>query len=161
VDERELAARVALLQELYSAGALVALLVDDELRAAKVSPQHFSFLGWIAMLEPVTPGELAAETGMPPTTIRDYVRRLTERGDVRKVRNPADGRSYHLVLSVKGRRLMDRGWPAVKAAFTRLEPHLERDAGDYVERLRELRAALRVTLAQTEAPSGTPPARRR
>ena len=44
---------------------------------------------------------------MPPTTIRDHVRRLTERGDIRKVPNPADGRSYHLVLSPQGEQLMD------------------------------------------------------
>ena len=36
--------------------------------------QLFSFLGWIWRLQPVTPGTLAAETGLPPTTIRDYVR---------------------------------------------------------------------------------------
>jgi DNA-binding MarR family transcriptional regulator len=142
-DEHELSENAALLQEIYSAGALVALLVDEELRAARVSPQLFSFLGWIATLQPVTPGELAAETGMPPTTIRDYVRRLAERGDVRKVRNPSDGRSYHLVLSAKGQRLMDRGWPAVKAAFARLAPELDRPPGEYVDTLRSLRAALK------------------
>src|SRR4051812_34186768 len=98
------------MQELYTAGSLVALLVNDELRAAGVPAELFSFLGWVRLLEPVTPGGLAAETGMPPTTVRDYVRRLVERGDVRKDANPADGRSYHLVLTGKGRRLMDRGW---------------------------------------------------
>ena len=148
MDARELSANAALLQELYSAGALVGMLVTEELRAAGVSPQPFSFLGWIALLQPVTPGALAAETGMPATTIRDYVRRLTDRGDVRKVRNPADGRSYHLVLSAKGQRLMDRGWPAVKTAFARLAPHLEGDAGLYVERVRELRTALKLALAE-------------
>jgi DNA-binding MarR family transcriptional regulator len=100
------------------------------------------------MLQPVTPGALAAETGMPATTVRDHIRRLTERGDVRKVRNPADGRSYHLVLSAKGQRLMDRGWPAVKAAFARLAPHLEREPSDYTERMRELRVALKHALSE-------------
>jgi DNA-binding MarR family transcriptional regulator len=147
-DERELNRNVALLQELYSAGTLVELLVTEELRAAGVSPQLFSFLGWVVSLQPVTPGTLAAETGMPPTTIRDHIRRLVERGDVRKVRNPADGRSYHLVLSPQGERLVDRGWPAVKAAFARLEPHLAGAPADYVERTRELRTALKRALAE-------------
>ena len=92
-----------LLQELYSTGLLVGLLVDEELENAGV-PGLFSFLGWIARLQPVTPGMLAAETGLPATTIRDYVRRLGERGDVRKVPNPKDGRSYHLVLTAKGQK---------------------------------------------------------
>ena len=37
-----------LLQELYSTGLLVGLLVDEELEAAGVSPQLFSFLGWVS-----------------------------------------------------------------------------------------------------------------
>ena len=115
-----------LLQELYSTGLLVGLLVDEELEKAGVPHALFSFLGWIARLQPVTPGTLAAETGLPPTTIRDYVRRLVERGDVRKIPNPTDGRSYYLVLTRKGQTLADRGWPAVVAAFERMAPHLER-----------------------------------
>ena len=86
--------RPDLLQELYSTGLLVGMLVDEELAKAGVPQQLFSFLGWVATLQPVTPGTLAAETGLPPTTIRDYVRRLVARGDVRKTPNPADGRSY-------------------------------------------------------------------
>ena len=136
----------ALLQELYSAAVLVELLVGEELRAAGVAPQLFSFLGWIAFLEPVTPGRLAAETGMPPTTIRDYIRRLVERGDVRKVPNPEDGRSYHLVLTPKGRRLVERGRPAVAAAFARLRPELERPAADHLAAVEELRRGLKQAL---------------
>jgi DNA-binding MarR family transcriptional regulator len=135
------------MQALYTAGSLVAVLVSEELEAAGVSPELFSFLGWIRLLEPISPGSLAAETGMPPTTIRDYVRRLVERGDVRKVRNPADGRSYHLVLTARGRRISDRGWPAVIAAFERLEPSLQRPAREYLAVVEELREGLKVALA--------------
>ena len=135
------------MQEAYTAGTLVELLVTAELRAVGVPATLFSFLGWVRQLEPVTPGRLAAETGMPTTTVRDYVRRLVERGDVRKAPNPADGRSYQLVLTAKGRRLADRGWPAVKAAFLRVAPHLDRDADDYLTLTRELREALRDALA--------------
>ena len=134
--------QAALLQELYTAGSLVNHLVTEELRAAGVPSQDFSFLGWVRVLEPVTPGRLADESGLPPTTIRDYVRRLVAAGKVRRVPNPRDGRSYQLVLTPKGRRLMDRGWPAVVKSFLRLEPQLERPAEDYVQHLRELRGAL-------------------
>ena len=127
---------------------VVELLVTAELRAVGVPETLFSFLGWVRRLEPVTTGRLAAETGMPPTTIRDYVRRLVERGDVRKARNPADGRSYHLVVTAKGRRLTDRGWPAVRAAYARVAPHLDRDADAYLAFTRELRDALRRALAE-------------
>jgi DNA-binding MarR family transcriptional regulator len=142
-DERD----ADLLQELYSTGLLVALLVDEELAKAGVPPALFSFLGWIARLQPVTPGALAAETGLPATTIRDYVRRLVERGDVRKTPNPSDGRSYHLVLTAKGQRLADRGWPAVLAAFDRVARHLERPPGEHLAASRELRRAVKQALA--------------
>jgi len=138
-----------LLQELYSTGLLVGLLVDAELERAGVPQQLFSFLGWITRLQPVTPGTLAAETGLPPTTIRDYVRRLVERGDVRKLPNPNDGRSYHLVLTRKGQTVASRGWPAVVTAFERVARHLERPAGEHLIASRALRRAVQQALAET------------
>jgi DNA-binding MarR family transcriptional regulator len=143
-----------LMQMLYTAGSLVAVLVGEELEAAGVPPELFSFLGWIRLLEPVSPGGLSTETGMPPTTIRDYVRRLVERGDVRKVPNPADGRSYHLVLTAQGRRLSDRGWPAVVASFERLEPALQRPPAEYLAVVEELREGLRQALARGAVSTG-------
>jgi DNA-binding MarR family transcriptional regulator len=99
----------------------------------------------------VTPSALAAETGLPPTTIRDYIRRLVERSDVRRTPNPADGRSYFLVLTPKGQRVADRGWPAVLAAFERGEGHLERPAAEYLAAMSEVREAVKEALAQNAA----------
>jgi hypothetical protein len=87
-----------------------------------------------------------------------YIRRLVASGDgdARKVPNPADGRSYHFVLTAKGQRVVDRGWPAVVAAFERVERHLERPAGDHLQALLELREAVRLALAEaTQATSST------
>jgi DNA-binding MarR family transcriptional regulator len=139
-----------LLQEVYSTGLLVGLLVDEELERAGVPLQLFSFLGWVSRLQPATPSTLAAETGLPPTTIRDYVRRLVERGDVRRVPNPSDGRSYQLVLTRKGQALSSRGWPAVVAAFSRVARHLERPAAEHLAASRELRRAVKQALAEAE-----------
>jgi DNA-binding MarR family transcriptional regulator len=149
VNERE----PDLLQELYSIGLLVGLLVDEELARAGVSQQLFSFLGWIATLQPVTPGKLAAETGLPPTTIRDYVRRLVARGDVRRTPNPADGRSYFLELTPSGRRVADRGWPAVVAAYERVARQLGRPPREYLASARELRQAVKEALAEMQQPA--------
>jgi DNA-binding MarR family transcriptional regulator len=123
--------------------------VDEELEKVGVPQQLFSFLGWVATLQPVTPSALAAETGLPPTTIRDYVRRLVARGDVRKTPNPADGRSYLLVLTPKGQRVAKRGWPAVVAAHRRIARHLERPAAEHLVSARELRRAVQQALAET------------
>lgn len=157
VPEREWWSDVDLLQELYSTGLLVGLLVDGELAKIAVPERLFSFIGWVTRLEPVTPSTLAAETGLPPTTIRDYVRELVATGDARKVPNPADGRSYHLVLTANGRRVAERGWPAVVASFDRVERHLERSAGEHLAAMRELREAVRLALAETDARPPRPP----
>jgi DNA-binding MarR family transcriptional regulator len=145
-----------LLQELYSTGLLVGLLVDAELAKIDIPDRLFSFMGWVTRLQPVTPGTLASETALPPTTIRDYIRRLVSSGDARRVPNPADGRSYHLVLTAKGQRVADRGWPAVVTAFERVERRLERPAADHLAETRELREAVRLALAEaTQASSST------
>jgi len=142
-----------LLQEVYSAGLLVGLLVDEELASAGVPDQLFSFLGWVARLQPVTPGALASETGLPPTTIRDYVRRLVERGDVHRIPNPSDGRSHYVVLTSTGQKRADRGWPAVVAAYERVERHLERPAVEHLAAARELRTAVRLALDESSRDS--------
>jgi DNA-binding MarR family transcriptional regulator len=142
VTQRGWDPNTAVLQEAYSAGALIEAHVNAELRAGGVDPSLFSFLAWIGLLEPVTPGALATETGMPATTIRDYLRRLTERGHIARAPNPADGRSYLVRLTADGRLLVDRGRPLVATVFQRIEPHLPRPAEEYVERSRELRRAL-------------------
>jgi DNA-binding MarR family transcriptional regulator len=136
-----------LLQELYTTGTLVALLVDEELARLGLPNQLFAFLGWVTRLQPVTPGTLVAETGLPPTTVRDYVRRLVERGDLRKSPNPDDGRSYRLVLTAQGQEVADRGWAAVVAAYERLAQRLDRPAEEHLVAARELRTAARDALA--------------
>jgi hypothetical protein len=128
------------LQELYSTGLMVGLLVDIELERAGVPTQLFSFLGWVSILQPVTPGRLGLETGLPATTIRDHVRRL-------------DGRSYHLVLTRKGTRLARRGWPAVVAAHERVAAHLERPIAEHIATARELRRAVRLAVEEARLES--------
>jgi DNA-binding MarR family transcriptional regulator len=138
---------------LFSTGLLVGILVDEELEKVGVPKNLFSFIGWVTTLQPVTPSALAAETGLPPTTIRDYIRRLVERGDARRVANPADGRSYHLVLTPRGQQIANRGWPAVLAVFGRLSRQLERPASEHLAAIRELREAVKRALAETEEES--------
>ena len=145
---RDWADELALLQEVYSTGNLVGFLVNRELEADGISPRLYSFVGWLHLLAPVTPGRLAEETGMPATTIRDYIRELVERGDVRKVANPEDGRSYLLELTVQGNALADSGRPALARAYQQLAPRLKRPPDEYIAATVELRLALRETLAE-------------
>ena len=137
----------ALIQEAYTAATFIATLVERELHACGVPSQLFSLLGWIRVLQPVSPGDLGLSTGIPPTTLRDYLRRLTARGDIRRTPNPSDGRSYLIVLSAAGLRTVDQGRPAIAEAFRKLEPYLPRDPAEYALYAAELREALqRATL---------------
>ena len=142
---------VDLLQELYSTGLLVELLVDEEL--AKVDVPDRALLVHRLGDAPRArhAGALSAETGLPPTTVRDYVRRLVASGDARKVPNPADGRSYHLVLTAKGRGSRTAAGPQCWLRLERVERHLARPAGEHIATMRELRQAVRLALAESEA----------
>jgi DNA-binding MarR family transcriptional regulator len=100
----------------------------------------------------VAPGHLSFSTGIPPTTLRDYLRRLVERGDIRRTRNPSDGRSYLVVLTAAGTRTVDRGRPAIADAFSKLEPFLPRDATEYARCVTELREALQRATVTSASP---------
>ena len=151
-DDVEWDPSAALIQEAYTAATLIATLVERELHARGVPSQLFSLLGWIRVLQPVSPGDLGFSAGIAPTTLRDYLRRLTARGDIRRTPNPSDGRSYLILLSAAGMRTVDRGRPAIADAFRKLEPYLPRDAEEYARYAAELREALqRATLTPAAA----------
>jgi DNA-binding MarR family transcriptional regulator len=146
----------ALIQEAYTAATLIATLVERELHARGVPSQLFSLLGWIRVLQPVSPGDLGFSTGIPPTTLRDHLRRLVARGDIRRTPNPSDGRSYLIVVTAAGMRTVDRGRPAIADAFRKLEPHLPRAAAEYARYAAELREALqRATLTPARGAAAT------
>jgi DNA-binding MarR family transcriptional regulator len=140
-----------LLQALFTTGALVELLVDEELEAARVPPRLFSLLAWIDALGPLSPSALSAESGMPPTTLRDNIRRLVARGDVRRVPNPEDGRSYLVELTAKGKAKMRAGRRPLRVALDRMIEHLPRPAGDYLAIAHELHAAAAAALRRDGA----------
>ena len=155
VPERDLS-EVDLLQELYSTGLLVGLLVDEELEKVGVPAPAVLVPRLGDATEPVTPEHARGRDRPPPTTIRDYVRRLVATRRRAQDAEPRGRRSYHLVLTAKGRRVAERGWPAVVAAFDRVDPHLERPAGEHLAAMRELREAVRLALAETEREAWAP-----
>src|SRR4051812_11759306 len=95
--------------------------------------------GWWGLLSHIdtpgvsTPSQLAAETGVTQTTIRDQVQALVDRGLVRRKPNPDDGRSYFIELTAKGRDQLSRGL----AASARARAAVEQELGHSLESLRE------------------------
>jgi len=107
-------------------------LIAREFAAAGVEPGHWGLLFHVGARENVTPSELAAETGVTPTTIRDQVQALVDRGLVERRPNPLDARSYYVQLTARGRRDLEAGLKASRRA----EKLLRTELGD-LEPLRE------------------------
>jgi DNA-binding MarR family transcriptional regulator len=122
----------SVLLELHNANQLVGALVSRRLLEAGVAPNLFAVLSLIDLHQPVTPTALATEGGYKPTTVRDMVNELVERGLVRRVENADDRRSHFLELTSEGERLIDSARPVLAA----VEAELERELGTNLDSLR-------------------------
>ena len=92
----------------------MAQVFDRELAADGVDSSHYGTLSLIGAYGPMRLTEVASSLGMPLTTASDVVRRLEERGHVRRRPNPDDGRSFLFELTARGDREWRRGWGALQ-----------------------------------------------
>lgn len=118
-------------------------LITREFAAAGVEPGNWGLLFHVGARESVTPSELAAETGVGQTTIRDQVQALVDRGLLERRPNPLDARSYYVRLTTRGRHDLDEGLKASRRA-----QKLVREELGEVEPLRESLLELAVVLGQ-------------
>ena len=88
---------------------------------------------------PISQHELGEQLGIDRTTIVELIDDLEAKGVVVRQRNPADRRSYSLLLTPKGRTVQKRASTAFDAAadefFAPLEPGERRVLGDMMRRL--------------------------
>jgi DNA-binding MarR family transcriptional regulator len=103
-------------------------LVDRELAAGGVVSDGYAALSIVGVRGSVRLTELADELGMPLTTASDVVRRLEQRGHVRRLPNPEDGRSFLFELTPAGDREWRRGFGALRRIDERLARELDADA---------------------------------
>ncbi|HET7449070.1 MAG TPA: MarR family transcriptional regulator [Gaiellaceae bacterium] len=92
----------------------MAQVFDRELAADGVDSSHYGTLSLIGAYGPMRLTEIASSLGMPLQTASDVVRRLEERGHVRRSQNPDDGRSFLFELTARGDREWKRGWGALQ-----------------------------------------------
>jgi DNA-binding MarR family transcriptional regulator len=102
----------------FRAGQPLRQIVARSVEGSGLSGEEYGVVSGIAGLAPVAPTELAAQLGMPPTTISVYVARFLERGLVRRLPNPRDRRSYLLELT-------DTGVDVIRYVGPRLRVHAE------------------------------------
>jgi DNA-binding MarR family transcriptional regulator len=136
----------SVLLELHNANQLVGALVSRRMLEAGVAPNLFAVLSLIDLHQPVTPTALATEGGYKPTTMRDMVNELVERGLVRRVENTDDRRSHFLELTPEGERFARSASRAVDNVERELEQRLGGPLEELREPLRRLRHAARAAL---------------
>jgi DNA-binding MarR family transcriptional regulator len=136
---------------LHLAAASAWPLIQREFEAEGVSPGNWGLLVHVGARGRMTPSELAVETGVRTTTVRDQVQALADRGSLRRVDNPLDARSYFVTLTAQGRRELERGL----AASARVREAIEKEHGSlealHAELLRFIQSADRVVAADREA----------
>jgi DNA-binding MarR family transcriptional regulator len=108
-------------------------LVKREFEAERLETYMWGLLVHIDAHGEATPSQLAAETGVTHTTIRDQVQSLVDRKLVVRRPNPEDGRSYRLRLTSRGRDNLERGL----AASVRAQRLLEEELGHSLDVFRE------------------------
>jgi DNA-binding MarR family transcriptional regulator len=136
---------------------LVGRIVEERLRTVGIPAYLLALLTHVRDRAPVSPSNVAAAVGVPATTARDNIQRLVDRGLVRRVPNPEDGRSYLLVPTTRGRAVAEAAGEALHGAYLALEAHLPRRRELYEQELAELNEALRAVLDAGEPPSPRPP----
>jgi DNA-binding MarR family transcriptional regulator len=88
--------------EVPVASRYVVQILEQKLRPTGIPPYQLGLVTHIRHAQPVTPTAIAAASGIPVTTLRDNIQRLVDVGLVRRLPNPADGRSYLLELTSRG-----------------------------------------------------------
>lgn len=120
-------------------------VVARHLQEAGVSGEQLALLSLIATVEPITPTALAAEMGVPLTTLADALRRLDGRGELERKPNPADQRSHLITLSGEGRARLESVDPPLRKATAELSAELKLSAAEVERALDDLHGALRTS----------------
>jgi DNA-binding MarR family transcriptional regulator len=100
---------------LFVANQRVRALLAIALRDAPIRSDEYGVYSAVFMARHLTPTQLARSTGMPLTTVADYIRAMAERGHLERNPNPADRRSVLLSLSPAGEETVR----AIMPVFTR------------------------------------------
>lgn len=125
---------------------LTGTLLDSVIEGSGLTGREFAVASWLAIVQPVTPSDLAADLGLAPTTLSALIERLVRKRQVRRVRNPADGRSYLLELTARGTETNTRNGRRFREVMGRLRANLEGDHEEILAQMRLLEDAMRKTI---------------
>ena len=127
-------------------GAHAALRFAERLERLQLQPQHAGALRVLSAGEGLTQRELAERLGMFPSRAVALVDDLEERGLVSREEDPDDRRSYALLLTDKGRRMLsDIGRVAREHQEALLAALDERERAQLADLLSRIAAEQRLT----------------
>ncbi|MBO9522195.1 MAG: MarR family transcriptional regulator [Nocardioidaceae bacterium] len=104
-------------------------LLEAALGETGVRPVEYAVHGQLAK-GPLTPRELSALLGLPPSTLTGVLRALEERGDTERTADPRDRRSYRVALTRAGKRRHTEARRRFRVALDLLHEELPDDAGE-------------------------------
>lgn len=127
---------------------LVGSLIEEIVEGSDVSAAEFAVTSSLAIVGTATPTELARKLGLSPTTLSAMLKRLTQKGQLRRTRHPDDGRSSVLELTRAGKATNARNVKRFAVVMARLRENLRIPPDEVLEPMRRLEDALRATLAE-------------
>ena len=139
-----------ILIQLFILGQLAGQLMAREFDREGVDRNDYAVLTVIGAYGPITPTELAAKLGLPPTTLSASIRRLGD--DVARSPHPTDKRSYLLELTDTGRERAREGQPALGRSLQAIRDQAGPRTRGLEEALLELQRVLRAVLDVTAKP---------
>src|SRR3954463_5693413 len=96
---------------LFATGRQLRSLLDEVMVDGPLTPDEFAVTSVLRLEQPVRPTELAALTGLRPTTLSNYLRRFESAGLTTKRRDPDDGRASLVELTPEGLRRTEACFP--------------------------------------------------
>ena len=94
--------RLSLLFELYAASRSAGELLRAAMVDSPLTPEEYAVYSILFDEGPHSPTELARRSGMPPTSMSHFVRRMLEHGHAGQAPSADDRRSYRVVLTPIG-----------------------------------------------------------
>jgi DNA-binding MarR family transcriptional regulator len=135
---------------LYILGQLANDLVDQAMVRSKLNPNDFALQSAIRAFQPVTPTQLSALLGTPPTTLSSQLARLERRRQVRRRPNPEDGRSTLIELTKSGEKNVLAALPALRGSIALVGEHLDYSLEELDLALDRLEDALRAAVSRPD-----------
>ena len=142
--------------EVFALSQAVRHLLLAAMADGPLAPDEYAVYSVVFEEESVTPTQMGHRLGMPKTTVMERVRVMEERGHVRRVTNPRDGRSYQLVLTASGLAVHRQSHERFEDTYRAFLGEFGGSERRAAARLAQIRDAVSAASDRRRAPSSRP-----